>query len=275
MKKKIERFLKYILHGIPIINIQKELVYLPESTILEAKKILITDGGSGIGFDIARKCIEHGGEVIIVGRNPQKLNESKDKLGIKCSVYQCNLVNQNELEDLIEYTNNNFINVLINNAGVSYHEASCFDVDFNGYQEQFDINLKPPYFLSTSFCKKLIENNMIGNVLNIISERGLYCDDLPYELTKCALIDFTKGLSQKVIKNEIRVNAIAPGVTATKMTGYKEDENLYNEYTCGRGIFLSSEIAQIAVFSISDYFDCISGEVLSCNQGNHLRSNYD
>ena len=62
---------------------------------------------------------------------------------------------------------------------------------------------------------------------------------------------------------------------ATKMTGYKGDENLYNEYTCGRGIFLSSEIAQIAVFSISDYFDCISGEVLSCNQGNHLRSNYD
>ena len=110
---------------------------------------------------------------------------------------------------------------------------------------------------------------MIGNVLNIISERGLYCDDLPYELTKCALIDFTKGLSQKVIKNEIRVNAIAPGVTATKMTGYKEDENLYNEYTCGRG-FLYLEIAQIAVFSISDYFDCISGEVLSCNQGNHL-----
>lgn len=274
MKQKIERLFKYIVHGIPNTIIEKKLTYVTQDKCLLGKKILITGGNSGIGFEIAEKCIEFGAKVVIVGSNVETLEKSRLKLGDECDSIKCDLSILEELTGLVTCIKNNDFDILVNNAGVSFHEKSCFNVDYDGFQKQFDINLRAPYFLSIAFCEQLIAQKKGGNILNIVSERGLYCDDLPYGLTKCALIDFTKGLSRKVIKNNIRVNAIAPGVTATRMTGYNENNNLFNEYTCGNRLFLPSEIGQVAVYLISDYFDCISGEVIACNQGNHLRSNH-
>lgn len=105
----------------------------------------------------------------------------------------------------------------------------------------------------------------------MVSERGLYGDDIPYGLTKVALISYTKGLAKKVVEDGIRVNAIAPGVVATEMTNYDPKGDLYREGAIGKRVLLAEEIAETVAFLLSDAANCISGEVIACNEGNHLR----
>ena len=93
-------------------------------------------------------------------------------------------------------------------------------------------------------------------------------------MTNAALNSMVGAFSRRVYQQGIRVNAIAPGVTLTEMTrDYAEssDGNLYRNCASGR-TFLPEEVAEVACFLLSDASKCISGEVLHCNAGNHLKA---
>lgn len=92
-------------------------------------------------------------------------------------------------------------------------------------------------------------------------------------MTKAALNSLTGALSRRVYTHGIRVNAIAPGVTLTDMTrayAASSDGNLYRDCASGR-TFLPEEVAEVACFMLSNALKCISGEVIHCNAGNHLK----
>ncbi|WP_207650997.1 SDR family oxidoreductase [Butyrivibrio sp. YAB3001] len=108
-----------------------------------------------------------------------------------------------------------------------------------------------------------------GNLLFISSERGKMGDDLPYGLTKAAINSLIKGLARRGIDYDIRVNGIVPGVTVSDMVGVGENDNLYRKKSIGKRIYLPEEIAELAVFLMSDISGCISGEVIACDQGNY------
>jgi NAD(P)-dependent dehydrogenase (short-subunit alcohol dehydrogenase family) len=274
MKEKLIRLFRYVFKGIPIVNITKNIVEISDKEKLKDKRIIITGGNRGIGFEMAKKFLDDGAIVHIIGRNEKKLQEANAKLNGKCNIFVFDVSNIQKLSVLIDYFKNYKINVLVNNAGVSKHEKDSFSVTSEGFDEQINTNLKACYFLSVEFAKYLKENKSEGTIINMVSERGLYCDDLPYGLTKAALISFTKGFARRVIKDGIRVNAIAPGVTATEMTGYDENGNLFNEYLCGNRTFLPLEVSELAAFLISDVSNCIAGEVIACDQGNYLRCDW-
>lgn len=274
MKKYIYRVFRYIFKGIPNIEIKKNIIQINSENQLKDKKILITGGNRGLGYSIAKKCIDNGALVYIIGRNEKELKKAKEELGKNCEYFVFDMLNIEKLDKLISYINSKDIDCLINNAGISLHEVDSFHVTIDNWDIQFNVNLKAVYFLSIEFAKSLINRKKSGNIINMVSERGLYCDDLPYGLTKSALISFTQGFSRRMIKHNININAIAPGVTATDMTGYKENENLYSEYTCGNRIFLPQEVSELAVFLLSDASNCISGEVIACDQGNYLRCDW-
>ena len=99
------------------------------------------------------------------------------------------------------------------------------------------------------------------------------CDDLPYGLTKASINSLVQALSYKYYKSGIRVNGIAPGVTVSNMTGLNKDGDLYNNNPSNR-YFLPEEIAEVATFLLSDYSKCISGEIIHCNAGNHIKRGY-
>lgn len=274
MKDKIYRAFRYIFKGIPNIEIKKNIVVTDKNRSLVGKRILITGANRGIGFEIAKKCVEFGGEVHILGRSEDKLIEAKNRIGRNCQCYVSDLSDEKCIPQIIEYCNEKEINVLVNNAGISLHEKNCFEVTKDGFESQFKVNLEVPYFLSIEFANTLIQKSSTGSIINLVSERGLYCDDIPYGLTKAALISFTKGFSRRVIDKGIRVNAVAPGVTATDMTGYNENDNLYNEYISGHRTFLPTEVAETVAFLISDMSECISGEIIACDQGNYMRCDW-
>lgn len=277
MKYAILRFLDWIVKGTPVVKITANISQISPNRILVGKNIVVTGGGRGIGFYIAKKCIEEGANVLITGRNIDTLKNASVELD-NCKYEQFDVQEIGMAEVLFrkaETLLGGKINCLINNAGISLHEPTVLDVTEDTYDKQFDTNLKGPYFLSQAFIRYIEKNHIPNtNILFITSERGMYCDTIPYGLTKAAINSLTAGLARRYITEGIRVNAIAPGVTASDMTGFDKNSNLYREQSCGKRIFLPEEIAEITAFVLSDASNCITGEIFPCNQGNHLRSDY-
>jgi len=274
MKKYIERLVTYVLYGTPQVNVVASVSQLAPNERLKGKNIMVTGGGRGLGFYIAKKCVEEGAIVLITGRNEKLLGEASVKLG-GCRYLKFDVGLAEDIPVLFHHAVEMLggrIDCLVNNAGISLHEGSFREVTVEGFEKQFNINLKGAYFLAQAFADHLEKKESSdGNIVFITSERGLYGDDIPYGLTKVAVNSLTRGLSRHLLPGNIRVNAVAPGVTASAMTGYSREGNLYREDSCGKRVFLPEEIAEVVVFLLSDVSQCISGEVIACNQGNHLR----
>lgn len=257
-KNILKRIFKYIFMGIPQYNIKVEVKPNCTGKQLLDKNIVITGGSKGIGFAIAEKCINEGANVIICGRNEQSLNSAKEKLGVKCRTLQFDLAKK--------------VDCVVNNAGISYHENSIQKVTNEGFTEQFNVNFKAAYFIAKYYIEKLEALDTIqgSNMLFLSSERGSFCEEIPYGLSKATINSLVGALGKKYIHKGMRVNAIAPGVTASDMTGHKIDGNYFSESSPSSRIFHPSEMAEVACFLLSDASSCISGEVVHCDAGKHL-----
>ena len=159
------------------------------------------------------------------------------------------------------------VDSLVNNAGISLHEPTFFDVTPETFDAQIATNLRGGFFLTQSFTRLLLREKRKGNVLFVSSETGETVDIRPYGFTKAAVNSMVKGLACLFVKDGIRVNAIAPGITATDMTGLKAGGNLYLECNATERVYLPEEVAETACFLLSDVSGCISGQIILCNNG--------
>ena len=270
----LSRAFNYIFKGVPVINMTAEITTITNGKLLNDKVVLVTGGSSGLGFSMANKFITEGASVIITGRNEKALITAKEKLGKKCNYIVFDNGNVDDLNDFFNQLNKyGEVNCLVCNAGISLHENDFFDVTLETFDNQFDVNLRGTYFLVKNFIERRKTSNLL-NILLITSERGFQCDVLPYGLTKAALNSFCKGLARKYYKDKIRVNGIAPGVTASNMTGITSDSNLYQPIISSGRYFLPEEVAEVASFLLSNSSNCISGEIIATDAGNYISSYY-
>lgn len=271
-----KRGIQYVTKGTPKVNIKVNLAQIHYGGILEGKKILITGGTRGLGFAIAKRCLEEKAKVTITGRTMEALTKAKQALGNNKNLFliEHDIRNYDQDYDVVQKARRFMggVDILLNNAGISVHEINYATCTQQMWDDQMDTNLKGVYFLTQAFMKYYDEvGKKEGKILNMVSERGLYGDDVPYGLAKRALISYTEGLAVRLITKGIRVNAIAPGVTATDMTGHSPDGDLYRRYARGKRVLLPEEIAEVTVFLMSDAANCISGQVIACNEANHLK----
>ena len=276
LKEYVKRGITYVISEVPQKIVKVPVAQIQYGGILEGKKILITGGSRGLGYAIAKRCLEEKAVVTITGRSKEVLEEAKKSLGNpeNLFVFEHDVRQYDKDDELILNARRamNGIDCLINNAGVSVHNIDYSNCTEEQWDRQMDTNLKGVYFLTQAYMKYYEEvGKKSGKIINMVSERGLYGDDVPYGMAKRALISYTEGLARKLILKGVRVNAIAPGVTATEMTGYDPEDNLFRRYAVGRRVLLPEEIAEVAIFMISDASNCISGQVIACNEGNHLR----
>lgn len=281
-KRIIRKIAKFILASQPDAFVQVNVGQIQAGNILQGKKIVITGGGRGLGYAMAKKFISEGAEVVISGRNADKLKEAAEKLGIShCKTVVADVCDVAHSMDFLEKAKELLggrIDCLVSNAGVSLHENIYTNVTIEGFDKQFDTKFRAGYFLGKAFLEmKTKEERSDAELLYITSETGDQVYDIPYGMTNAALNSMVGAFSRRVYQKGIRVNAIAPGVTLTEMTrDYAEssDGNLYRNCASGR-TFLPEEVAEVACFLLSDASKCISGEVLHCNAGNHLKAFWD
>ena len=270
MSAKLNRFLKWIFGGVPVIRVTAHVSQSAPSGKLAGKNILLTGGGRGLGYAMAGKFIQEGAKVVICGRNPDTLKKASEALG-SCAYLQLDVSQIGEFGTLFQKAEKMLggkINCLVSNAGISLHEHSFEEVKEEDFDRQFDTNLKGPYFLSQAFIKYARQD---ADILFISSERGFCSDTIPYGLTKAALNSLTQGLAKRYSHKGIRANAIAPGVTASDMTQIDKAGDLYREDNIGGRALLPEEIAESATFLLSDEAACINGCILPCNLGNHIK----
>ena len=273
----IKRALRYILKGIPIQKIIAQVNVSQSRSILEGKHIIITGGSKGIGYAIAKKCINEGAVVLLCGRSLDSLKEAQKELGgpSKCKIIPFDI---SDVENVASFLDDCYkaldekIDCLVNNAGVSFHEKDFRNVTLAGFEKQFNINYKGSYFLAQQFILQQEKRNAIRstNILFISSERGSFHTDIPYGLTKAVINSLVGGLNNRLAVVGARINALAPGVTVSDMTGRTVDDLTYSPSPCGR-VFLPEEMAEVAAFLLSDISYCISGEVINCDFGSHLK----
>ena len=276
--RKLHRF----LHSVKTVYknggiVHANISFCTQPELLVGKRILITGGSSGIGYYIAKKALECGANVLITGRNKQKLQEAIHNLSSKncqCLVWDHSdtSILSDKLKEAITLLGD--IDVVVNNAGIA--PTKFFgQVDEYEWNRIYDTNLKGPYFLTQKIVDKWRKKSFSGykKVLNISSQGGFVGATYPYRMTKWDIRGLTEGLGRELIKDNIIVNGIAPGIVKTAMQEFslRQGDNLFTDQNPIKRVCLPEEIAELAIFMISDTSNFLVGQTIVCDGGYILK----
>lgn len=263
LKKVIKNIIK------PQQVIYSPVCILDESRQLEKRNIVITGGSSGIGKAIAIACANRGADVIIIGRNEYELQNVKNLIGAQCKYVVFDLNSEIE-QDFFDKISVKTVTDLVNNAGI-YIDYNSLNYSYEDFDKIISINCRAPFMLSQYFAKYLIRNQQKGSVVFTSSNRSLMGDDGPYGMSKAAVNNFIEGFARENVEYGIRVNGVAPGMTASNINYIDPNGNLYNESVRGKRVILPNEIAEVVCFLLSDLSKCVTGIVIPCDDGERLR----
>lgn len=270
MLKKIVKKLKNICRHV---NITVEQLNYGEA--LKDKKVLIFGGNSGIGLSIAQKCISEGAYVIIVGSNKTKCEAAIELLGSSNCSYEIIDLNHpeainNSLDQL--YKKIKDISHLVYNAGIYLGKDDFTTITEETWDNYMNVNLKSAYFVTQYFVKECLRKKKEGTIVFTSSDwifKGWGASQ-PYAISKGALVSLMNGITKEYYRYGIRVNAVAPGETATNMNGINPNGNMYADLSNGRN-FIAEEISEVVFFLLSGASKCISGVVIPCDGGDFIR----
>lgn len=274
--KSIAEIYKY--GGIRSVNVS----YLAPDKQLENKIILVTGGGSGIGKSIAKASLRHGAKVIISGRNGQKLKNAIDEFkqeGLNATKYIiADIGNVAAIPEFVNSASSLFgheIDILVNNAGVQPEEffpavSEC------EWDRIYATNSKGTFFISQEFCKRWMSATNTSHyrkIINISSQGGFVGATYPYRMSKWDIVGLTQGLSEAMAPHNIIVNGIAPGVVRTEMQQkyMVQKDNAYCSQNPLQRFALPEEIAELAIFLMSDRSNFITGQTIICDGGYTLK----
>ena len=190
---------------------------------LKDKVALITGASRGIGEATAIGLAQAGADLAIVSRklpDLEKVAEEIKKLGRKCLPVQAHLGKVEEINQLVKRVLEEFgkIDILVNNAATNPTMASAIDVDERAWDSIMNLNLKGLFFLSQAVARVMREKGG-GKIINVSSVAGITPDLLPlYSISKAGVNMVTKVMAQQWAQYNIRVNAIAPGLTKTRFS---------------------------------------------------------
>jgi 3-oxoacyl-[acyl-carrier protein] reductase len=258
---------------------QVNIAQINSGGILKGKRVLITGGSAGIGLAIARKCLSEGAVVVITGRNGAKLKDAADELKnfslkiLAWDVSDLSVLN-GKLAEATGLAGGDF-DVLVNNAGLLGGNRQFLDLTEEVWDSIMSVNTKGLVFLTQAVVKLWIEKKQMGKIINMSSMRGtLGVQDGPYGMSKWGLNGLTRGLGLKLAPHGIIVNGIAPGIIATDSIAIKNinvKENVYLPEMPVSRIGLPEEIAELAVFLMSDASNYIVGQTIICDGGYTLK----
>jgi len=277
MKRKIKRWISRVF-GINESayyseNNRKSAVIINDidfGHILEGKEAIVTGGSSGIGLAIAKKMVDCGAAVTIIGRSQEKCQKVAEE--INCSYLVLDLTDTNSLiQSVTEYIATRKIDILVNSAGIIDSERWLGKTP-----EKFDLvmntNLKAPYFMCQVIANHMIRHKIQGHILNVSSSSSMRPGWGPYQLSKRALNGMTLGFADKLAPDGITVNGLAPGVTVTPMASKFMDTDNLAYYNPLRRAETPEEIANLAIFLVSNLGTSIVGDTVMITGGSGILS---
>ena len=240
---------------------------------LKDKTAIITGGGSGIGLATARAFCKEGAKVILYGRRKEKLISAADELGDSVLIVQGDMTHNDDLDQLINKTLNNFkgIDILVNSAGL-YNGAPLHEISDSQWDGIMDINIRSIFQLTRRVLPIMMAQKS-GSIVHISSILGLIAvpQVAAYNVSKGALNQFSRSIAVEYGSYGIRSNSICPGLIETDMTAdLMKDASLMQEwskeYPIGR-FGKPEDVASACLFLASDESSFITGTVLPVDGG--------
>lgn len=281
IKTRVKRVLNYII-SIRKKHVNANIVSLNHSELLNGRVALITGGTSGIGKSIAIAFLNAGAEVVITGRNKDRVQRIVTEIGqdiFKGRIHGIDMDNTDiksfpkKISEIDAIIMNKTIDILVNNAGIMKGQfRTCTEEE---YDIVLDTNLKGSYFLCQTFADYLISRKKNGNILIITSASGIRPATSPYMLSKWGLTGLTKGLARMLAPYGIIVNGIAPGPTSTSMQKKSSHDDIsWPNNLLGR-MAIPEEISNMAVILASNMGNTIIGDIIYMSGGGGIITNED
>lgn len=245
--------------------------------LLKKKNAVITGCNKGIGKKLVEVFSENGANITACVRTPdedfinftKKLEKNNNN---KINIIKLDLNNKDEVKSASNeiISKNNSIDILVNNAAI-IHTALFQMTPEKKLREIFEID----FFSQTTFTQHILKSmvkNKKGSIIYISSSSAIDGNKgrSAYSAAKAALLSQAKTLSKEVGEFNIRVNAIAPGLTNTDMMTNNTSKNIIDEVTSQislKRVASPREIANVALFLSSDLASYITGQFLRVDGG--------
>jgi 3-oxoacyl-[acyl-carrier protein] reductase len=239
------------------------------------KHVLVTGGGRGLGFEIARQFGLEGARLSLLEYNSDLLAEAQEKLkqaAIEVTSYLADVSKRDEVERAVAAAEAIApIDVLVNNAGIA-QETPFLKIEEEEWRRILDINLTGSFFVAQTVCRHMARRQR-GTVVNMSSKNGLDAEFgyAHYNASKAGVILLTKTMAVELAHLNIRVNAVCPGYLVTPMSMEIESPEFVRDFV-ERYIPANrpgnvADVAPLFLFLASEESRFITGQVFVIDGG--------
>lgn len=242
---------------------------------LKGKKALITGSSQGIGYALAKGLSDAGAEIVLNGRNKEKLDKAAKSLKSAYSLYQLcfDVTDQKETKNKIDNFEEQFgsIDILINNAGMQFR-SPLEDFPSDMFEKLLSTNVSSIFNVGQAVAKHMIKRGY-GKIINIASVQTSLARPgiAPYTATKGAVGNLTKGMATDWAKYGIQCNALAPGYFDTPLNAAlvsdKEFTSWLEKRTPAGRWGKVEELVGASIFLSSKASDFVNGHILYVDGG--------
>lgn len=246
---------------------------------LEGKVAIVTGASRGIGETIARGFVESGARVVISSRKPENILPVADSINAeypdRAIGVPAHAGRRSETKSLVELAVDKFgrVDVAVNNASTNPHFGPLLTSEESHWDKILEVNVKGYFWLCQAAANQMIRQGQGGKIINIASIAGFEPGFMMgiYSVSKAAIIMLTKSLAIELGKDNIQVNAIAPGFVRTRFSKALWDnpsiyDSIVNRTPAGR-LAEPGDIMGIALYLASTASDFTTGAVLTVDGG--------
>ena len=244
---------------------------------LRGRNVLVTGGTRGLGYAIAKAFVENCSNVVVIGRNAERLGQIREELGVHahCIAFDLSSISiYPELLDRIRSTIGE-VDILVNNAGINL-KKDTLEVTNEEYESVVRTNQTAVFALTREVARPMIARGS-GCVIMISSMASHYGIPkvIAYTASKTAIEGMTRALAVEWSPRGVRVNCIAPGFIVTDMSSRALDNDPERKSrvlarTPEGNLGDPADVANAALFLASHQSKYITGVVLPVDGGNSI-----
>lgn len=250
--------------------------FLEKKFSLNGKTALVTGSTRGIGFALAAGLAQAGANIVLNGRNKDRLVEAQEKLnklGINAELLIGDVSNAGEIAQAIDRfeAENTAIDILVNNAGIQ-HRSPIVDFATEDFDRVMSTNTHAMFYTSQAVGKHMIKRKS-GKIINIASVMTVIAREnvSAYTTSKAAVGGLTRALATEWAQHGVNINAIGPGYISTELTQPLFDDKAFSAWlmqtTPQKRWGEVDDLVGAAVFLSSPAADFINGQIIYVDGG--------